>query len=650
MRFYRLSTKLLVWFLSVSLVPLLIYSSFSYIYAVKRLKTEAVQRLTEISEYKLDKFENYFRTKESIIKIISYNPIVFNLMEIYNADVGDGEKIVQMESLRQELKQFLEYYTYDEKLLYDLFLINCNGDIIFTVIDEEDYGENLITGSLKDTQLALTFKKAVSLSSAGISRFEYYKPSNEMAAFMGGPIYKDGELLGVVCIQINSEEIDEMASDYTGLGITGETVIAKQDGLKLRIVAPLRHDPDAALTKIITIGDLKAIPIQIASQAIEGVNEFIDYRGVEVFAVSRYLFYSDWGVVVKMDKKEVFASAQRYKQWMIILGVVTFLTVVVVAFFVSRSISNPIRILHEGTIRFARGDFSGKVDIKQKDEIGLLAQSFNSMGHDLNVSREELTRRTKSLEKANEEIKTFAYIVSHDLRSPLVNLKGFSGELNMHLNLVKSVLPDIINVLSDETKQKIRTSIDDKIPHALYFINTSVDKMDRLVNSILKLSRLGRKKLDLQTIDIDKLVKKCLDAVSFQIKEKGVRVICGKMPEIEADLIAMEQVFSNILTNAVNYLDPDRPGIIEVSYDEDEIETIFHIKDNGRGIAVDEMHKVFEIFRRAGRQSVEGDGMGLAYVKTVVHLHRGEIHCKSTLGEGSVFSFTVSKNIGDEIV
>ncbi len=607
-------------------------------------------RLTEISEYKLDKLEDYFRQKENIVELFAHNPNVENFLRLYDVYLSDN--IVRLEEridLHLELKEYLEYYTYGQNLLYDLFLVNKNGEIVFSVMEEQDLGSNLITGPLKDTNLAETFRKAVSLSAADLSRFEFYTPSGEMAAFMGAPVFRDGELLGAACIQIIVDDIFEMAQDYTGLGDTGETVIAAQEGGQLKILAPLRHDKDAAFNKIITIGDMKGKPIQIASKAAEGVQVSIDYRGEEVFAVSRYLFYTDWGVVVKMDTSEIFAAAQKYKQWMIMLGILTFLVVVAVAIVVSRSISRPIVRLQNAIIRVADGDLTQTVDIKQKDEIGLLAMSFNSMAHDLGISHDELTKRTKSLEKANEEVKTFAYIVSHDLRSPLVNLKGFSGELSAHLNTVKSALPETLAGLDDETRKKVGISLDDKIPHALHFINTSVDKMDGLVGAILKLSRLGHKKLNLQSIDTNKLMSKIVDAVSFQLNEKGARVVVGQLPEVKADLLSMEQVFSNILTNAINYLEPERPGVIEIGAKDNETETVFHIKDNGRGIAEDEMHKVFEIFRRAGRQNVKGEGMGLAYVRTLIHLHRGEIKCASTFGQGSTFAFTLPKDLKEEV-
>ncbi len=651
MRFHKLSSKLLVWFLPVTLLPLFIYSSFGYFYTVKRLKSEAIKRLTEISEHKLEKLENYFKSNEDMLELISYNPILISLMEQYNLDNNENRtELLKRKSLHEELKQYLDYYTYYRNLLYDVFLINRQGNIIFTVLEEDDYGENLFTGTLKDTQLAKTFKNALSLTEVGLSNFEHYAPSGEPAAFMGVPIYNRGNLLGVVCIQLSIHDIFDLARDYTGLGGTGETVLARQEGKQLKIVAPLRHELDAAFEKVINIGDKNAYPIQVVSQAMENIEQSVDYRGEKVFAISRYLFYTGWGIVVKMDSHEIFATAQKYKHWLIILGLITIIAVMLIAAFVSRSIGLPIRTLQEAILRLAKGDLSQKVDIKRRDEIGLLGQSFNSMAHDLERSHNELTKRTRSLENANKEIKTFAYIVSHDLRSPLVNLKGFSGELTLHLDTIRSFMPELLKNSDDALKQKIQISIDDKIPHALHFINTSVDKMDRLVKSILKLSRLGHKKLDLVEIDVNKLVQRIIDSYSFQIEEKKTEVVVNDLPVIEADLVGMEQIFSNIVSNAVNYFEPTRQGKIEISAKDAKNETVFYVKDNGRGIAEDEMHKVFEIFRRAGKQDVKGEGMGLAYVKTLLHLHRGVIRCVSTLGEGTTFIFTIPKNIRDETV
>jgi signal transduction histidine kinase len=120
-----------------------------------------------------------------------------------------------------------------------------------------------------------------------------------------------------------------------------------------------------------------------------------------------------------------------------------------------------------------------------------------------------------------------------------------------------------------------------------------------------------------------------------------VRVTVGSLPQVVADRTSMGQVLTNILMNAVLYLDPNRPGRIEITSERGNNETIFHIRDNGRGIEENDLQRIFELFRRVGRQDVPGEGMGLAYVRTLVRRCGGRIWCESNIGEGTTFSFTV---------
>ena len=115
----------------------------------------------------------------------------------------------------------------------------------------------------------------------------------------------------------------------------------------------------------------------------------------------------------------------------------------------------------------------------------------------------------------------------------------------------------------------------------------------------------------------------------------------GDLPDVVADRTAMEQIIGNILSNAVNYLDPERPGRIEITGEHGPTATTFHISDNGRGINSHERHKVFAIFRRGVNEEIPGEGMGMPYVQTLVRRHGGQIWFRTTPGHGTTFSFTV---------
>jgi len=257
-------------------------------------------------------------------------------------------------------------------------------------------------------------------------------------------------------------------------------------------------------------------------------------------------------------------------------------------------------------------------------------------------AEEEGKRYLAEVEVANEEVKQFAYIVSHDLRAPLVNLKGFSAELRDSMETLLPHLPRLIEGMEEADREELVVALEEDIPEALGFIETSVSRMDGFINSVLKLSRLGRRKLALQPVDVSEFVETCRQSLAHQMEERSVELIVGDLPQVVADPTALEQIIGNLLTNAVNYLDPERPGRIEIGGEWTTLGTTFWVKDNGRGIAKGDEEKVFAPFRRAGKQNVVGEGMGLSYVLTMVRQHGGQIWFDSTLGVGTTFYFTIA--------
>jgi signal transduction histidine kinase len=255
-------------------------------------------------------------------------------------------------------------------------------------------------------------------------------------------------------------------------------------------------------------------------------------------------------------------------------------------------------------------------------------------------TEERLELSARRLEQRNEEIKNFAYIVSHDLRAPLINLKGFSAELRRALEVIQPVLQAHITQLDDPLKAAVSNARLD-ITEALEFIGSSTNRMDNLINALLRLSRLGRAELKPDRIDMNKKVQETLNTLAHQITEKQIKVKIGPLPIIEADELAMQQILDNLLNNAILYSVPGREGKIEITGEIGLDQVTFHVKDNGRGIALEDMDKIFMPFRRAGRADVPGEGMGLAYTQALVNRHGGHIQCRSKVGEGSTFSFTI---------
>lgn len=268
----------------------------------------------------------------------------------------------------------------------------------------------------------------------------------------------------------------------------------------------------------------------------------------------------------------------------------------------------------------------------------------------LNATLEEqVHERTADLALANEEIQRFAYIVSHDLRSPLVNVMGFTAELSA----ATQPLSDLIDRAEAEAPhivtEEARLAAREDLPEAIGFIRTSTAKMDRLINAILKLSREGRRVLAPEMIALDQLVEQITDSIRHVIDDRGVTLTIERpMPVIVSDRVALEQILSNLIENATKYRHPTRPAEVHVSASETPGRVIVAIRDNGRGIDPRDHQRIFDLFRRSGQQDQPGEGIGLAHVRALAYRLGGTISVESQLGEGATFFLSLPPTLSIE--
>ena len=260
-----------------------------------------------------------------------------------------------------------------------------------------------------------------------------------------------------------------------------------------------------------------------------------------------------------------------------------------------------------------------------------------------------IDERTADLREANDEIQRFAYIVSHDLRSPLVNIMGFTSELEqLHADIFKRIAtfarasaspaPVVAAepVLEAEDKQLAQD-----FSEALEFIKSSIAKMDRLISAILNLTREGRREFEPVRIDTRELIEGIVTTVAHQAAEAHAQIRVEPLPHIVSDRLALEQIFSNLIDNALKYLKPGVPGDISIRGRTKLGFAIFEVADNGRGIDPKDHRRIFDLFRRAGAQDKPGQGIGLAHVRALVRRLGGTMSVSSELHSGSTFTITL---------
>jgi PAS domain S-box-containing protein len=256
-----------------------------------------------------------------------------------------------------------------------------------------------------------------------------------------------------------------------------------------------------------------------------------------------------------------------------------------------------------------------------------------------------LAERVTELDAANEEIQRFAYIVSHDLRAPLVNVMGFTSELEGAQAEIERFYRNVRQADSNLISPEIRAAIESDLPEAIGFIRSSTVKMDKLIRAILKLSREGRRVLAPEPIDMAQLLEAQRHSVAHQLHERSAILLIEPLPDLTSDRLAIEQIFGNLIDNAVKYLHPSRPGRIAVRGRHLGANVIYEIEDNGRGIDPKDFERIFDLFRRSGVQDQQGEGIGLAHVRALVRRLGGTISVSSRLGEGSIFTVVLPSYI-----
>jgi len=259
-----------------------------------------------------------------------------------------------------------------------------------------------------------------------------------------------------------------------------------------------------------------------------------------------------------------------------------------------------------------------------------------------------VAERTADLTRANEEIQRFAYIVSHDLRSPLVNVMGFTAELEAATTTLRDFIDGAEKRAPGIITDEARIAAREDLPEAIGFIRTSTQKMDRLINAILRLSREGRRVLTPEPLSIADIAGNVRGSLIHLADEREAEIVIETpLPTLVSDRVAIEQVLSNLVENAIKYLSPDRPGRIVIRGRSERDRRTIEVADNGRGIAEADHARIFDLFRRSGAQDQPGEGIGLAHVRALVYRLGGTIDVTSTLGVGTIFTVSLPAQLID---
>jgi chemotaxis family two-component system sensor kinase Cph1 len=240
----------------------------------------------------------------------------------------------------------------------------------------------------------------------------------------------------------------------------------------------------------------------------------------------------------------------------------------------------------------------------------------------------------EELAAKNKELETIVYVVSHDLRSPLLNVQGFGNALTRACRELKEKVGESMDV----DVQRLFTT---DIPRALKFIEAGVTKMDLLLSGFLRFSRLGRVALQIQRLDMRMIVHGAVQVLKFQAEQADAVMEIGELPDSLGDPTLVGQVLSNLLDNALKYRHPSRRCHISIQGRVENGKAIYSVQDNGIGIAADHQPKVFDLFHRLDPKKTHGEGLGLTIAQRILERQQGRIWLSSKPGDGTTFFFSL---------
>lgn len=277
------------------------------------------------------------------------------------------------------------------------------------------------------------------------------------------------------------------------------------------------------------------------------------------------------------------------------------------------------------------------------EDLSTLRTVAGVIGHAYNrkVAEDQAQKLKFDLITKNDELEQVVYVTSHDIRSPVVNILGFSDEMIKALNKLTNRVFDKANTIHN--REDIENLVNNDIPQIMNFIKVSGQKIDKLLLALLKLSRLGRAAINKVNVNMNELMNSLLSTFEYRIKEHDVDIQLEPLSDCYTDEVQINQVFSNLIDNAIKYRSPDRKPIIKISsYTHDENST-YCIEDNGIGISETELDKIFDVFYRIDPENQDGEGIGLSLIKKTVERLDGDISVGSTEGVGTKFYISLEK-------
>lgn len=627
-----LRSKVFLSLLLVSVIPMAIIVAYLMESFATELKLDAERELGAVLDSRIQKIEAYVAAKKQLATKLARLASVTDALLAYSGagqpaagDPGAGQAaagndLAQIETqLRQSLNLFKTTHPQ-----HNLFLLDTEGSLVFALRDNGEQGSNINRGEFLDSPLKLAVDQAMVSGRSQLSSFERFGQSSKKNppynAFVATPVFDSTDMVGILVVQVNARDYFSLTRDSSGLKNTGEMIIARQQGDRALVVAPLRNQADAEFNLHIDLRQDAGKAVQRAVMGQKGIAYGQGYNGVDVLAAWRYYAPLQWGVVVQMSSLEATANASTMRKRILVLAAALLVLAIVAAWYFSRRLVMPIEDLEVAGHKIVDGEVDVYVPTHGKDETGRLGFYLNSLAQRLN----ELT---DAAEESARLKSAFLSNISHEIRTPM------NGVLGMLRLLIREKL----------TEKQYRYA---------ELARESADSLLLLVNDILDFSKIESGRMELESLEFDL----CSEFETFaeslvnQVEEKGLELVLDisdiKRRFVVGDPGRLRQILMNLVSNAIKFTDVGEI-VVRASVDavsEDQVMLTCSVSDTGIGISRKDQGELFDSFKKIDASSTRqhgGAGLGLAIVKQLCDLMSGTISVESELGEGSCFTVAI---------
>ncbi len=674
-----LPAKLFMWIVLCALIPMVLLTAFYF----NVFRTEFLQQGKSHLSYQADKkvkeIESYIdeclADALMLSRALATESVLHKLTPLYRKQTTQSPAYLAQEA---KLRPFLNRF--QRRGYYDIFIISPAGEIIFSLEHGADFATNIFHGDYADSGLNKVAVRAKNFLQASVSPFEYYGPSFAASAFIAAPVMRDGQFMGVVALQINTDIIQRVTLDVSGSMQSQEVVVASLADDVYSFQAEVKYDESIIIGKELPLASVPK-PLHKAMNGERGISIERDYRNVEVIAATRYIPSMNWGLVMKEDLAEAMAVFDHL-MWVVVATVLLVVMVVMmVAVWLGRSVAKPLKLMTLATQAMSQGKMDLRVDLPEDvqgfTELAQLAVCFNEMGRSLKHAQRALSQQVDArthelkmeilLRQNNEVALAESYkdldFTTHNLQVAQDQLiesekmaslgslvAGISHEINTPLGIAvtsTSLFKDSLAGLHKNHRDNTLTvnvfkeGLED-LGNILSLIESNLARTVTLVKNFKQVA-VDQTNIHKSKFYLYDLVESLLSSLHPETKKYPVDIQNRVNKEVIMDSYSGDfyQLLTNLILNAmIHGFEGKTSGVLILSATMANHELSLSVKDNGNGIASENVSQLFEPFYTTKRGK-GGSGLGLSIVHNIVKQKlQGRIRVESKLGEGTEFIIT----------